>query len=97
MDINDFASITQRVIDRDGFDGFQPSACFPERRELRVLAELPEDIEVEPAVIEWAEQYARPNEEFLVAFKSGPLEFTVIRQKGRKKESAKFQVNVRAA
>jgi hypothetical protein len=92
MKIDEFASITRRVIANDCFDDFLPTACYPKRSQIRALTELPIDIEPETEVMEWAAQHANKGEEYLVAFKSGPLEFTVIRQKGNKRESKKFSI-----
>jgi hypothetical protein len=92
MKIDEFASITRRVIASDGFDDFLPTACYPKRSEVRAFIDLPEDIEPEPKIIKWAGQHAGKGEEFLVAYKSGPAEFTIIRQKGDKRESKKFSI-----
>jgi hypothetical protein len=92
MTVNDFAAITRRVIERDGLDGFLPTACYPDRREIRALEGLPDDVEPKQAVLKWAAKSAVDGEEFLVAFRSGQSEFTVIRQHGKKRETAKFKV-----
>ena len=42
----DFATITHRVIRTQGFADFQPTACFPERSDIRALAGVPEDVNV---------------------------------------------------
>ena len=93
MTIEEFAAITQRVIARDGFDDFLPTACYPVRRDIRTLQGLPADVEPEPAVLKWAAKHAGAAEEFLVAFKSGPSEFTIVRQEGGKRTAQKFQMN----
>ncbi len=92
MKIEEFALITRRVIASDGFDDFLPTACYPKRSEVRTLTDLPEDIEPESEIIKWAGQHAGKGEEFLVAYKSGTAEFTVIRKKGDKRESKKFSI-----
>ena len=95
MTIDEFAAITQRVIARDGFDEFMPTACYPERRDIRTLAGLPADVEPEPAVLNWAMKHAKPNEEILIAFKSRPSEFTIVRKEGDERESQSFKVEVK--
>jgi hypothetical protein len=85
-----FAEITRNVIRKQGFEDFQPTACFPERREVRVLADVPSDVDVRIAVVEWARGIAGPSEEFLVAFKSSVQEFTVVRFEGSSEEEQVF-------
>jgi hypothetical protein len=92
MNIEQFAAITQRVIASDGFDEFLPTACYPARREVAALEGLPPGIEAEPAVLKWAAKKAKHGELHLVAFKSGPSQFTVVRAEGAKHESAVFEV-----
>ena len=84
--------MTQRVIASGGFDDFLPTACYPERREVATLEGLPSDIEPEPAVLKWAAKNAKRGELYLVAFKSGPSKFTVVRVERAKRESAVFEV-----
>lgn len=79
MTTNEFAVITKRVIAKEGFEEFQPTACYPERREVKALAGLPVDIDPEEAVLDWAFQGAVNDEEFLVAFKISNDCFRVIR------------------
>jgi hypothetical protein len=90
--IEQFAAMTQNVIADNGFDDFLPTACYPKRQEVAALEGLPEDVEVEPAVLKWAAKRAKRGELHLVAFKSGPSEFTVVRVQGSKRESAVFEV-----
>lgn len=97
MTIDEFAAMTRRVIAADGLDGFLPTACYPDRQELAALQGLPADTEPEPAVLAWAAKKARRGEPYLVAFRSGPTEFTVVRVAGAEWESAAFQVPSRRA
>lgn len=92
MATDEFTEITQRVIATDGFDEFQPTACYPARRHITALAGLPLDLLPEAPVLEWAGRSAAPNEEFLVAFKVDPTHFNVIRCVGTFKESETFVV-----
>ncbi len=94
MNLNQFASITQRVIAEDGFGEFLPVACFPERQEVRALADLPSDIDIEATATEWAKEIAKPDEEFLIAFKCSAQEFKIIRIVSADKTSAVFLVEL---
>jgi len=90
MKIDEFALITRNVIASNGFDDFVPVACYPERSEIRALTDLPEDIDLETGILNWAAHHATKGEEYLVAYKSGASEFTIIKQKGNKRKSEKF-------
>ena len=92
MTLKQFITISLRVIKRDGFDGFLPTACFPRRPEICELHGLPSGIDLKTAVLKWAEKIAVDGEEFFVAFKSGPLQFTVIRRHGEYEEAEFVQV-----
>ncbi|HKY29319.1 MAG TPA: hypothetical protein VJM12_15370 [Pyrinomonadaceae bacterium] len=78
MQIDEFATITLNVIRKQGFDGFQPTVCFPERREVRALAGVPEHEAHESIALRWAANLAKPGEEYLVAFKHSASEFKVV-------------------
>lgn len=93
MTVEEFAAIRQNVIAEDGFDEFLPTACYPWRDEIVALQGPPPDVEPEPAVLGWAAKRAKPNELHLVAFKTGPAEFTVIRIRGAERDSAVFAVS----
>lgn len=79
MDIEKFASITRNVIRESGFDEFQPTVCFPDRKDVRALAGVPGDEEHESIALRWAAGIAGPEEEYLVAFKCTSTEFKVVR------------------
>lgn len=83
MTAEEFALITQRIIEKEGFSDFQPTACYPTRREVKTLAGLPDDIDPENPVIGWAAESADSEEEFLVAFKISNTVFRVIRYRGQ--------------
>ena len=78
MQIEQFATMTRNVIHDQGFDGFQPTVCFPERKDIRALAGVPADEAHEPIALDWAVNLAKPGEEFLVAFKHSATEFKVV-------------------
>lgn len=92
MTLDDFAEVTQRIIAKQGFADFQSTACFPSRREVRVLSELPLDQDVEASSMEWARGLAGLDEGFLVAVKVSSASFKVIRVVGATTESRVFQV-----
>ena len=79
MDIEQFASITRNVILDCGLEEFQPTVCFPERKDVKSLAGVPRDEEHEPIALRWAASSAQPEEEYLVAFKCSRIEFKVVR------------------
>lgn len=92
MTLDQFAEITKSVIENQGFDEFQPSACFPERRQVKSLAGLPTDVEPEEPVFEWASDSAGDDEEFLVAFKTSEKQFRVLRRFKGKITARNYQV-----
>lgn len=90
MTPDQFATITYRVVAKAGLADFQPTACYPARREVKTLTGLPPDIDPEIAVLEWAAQSASANEEFLVAFKTAENSFRIIRCEGAASESIDY-------
>jgi len=88
--LEEFAEITRHVIAADGFDEYLPTVCYPSSRNVKTLVGLPNDIEPEPEVLEWAEKSAKGNEEFLVAFKVDAEHFKVIRRVGPFSEEQVF-------
>ena len=79
MTIEAFADMTRRVIARDGFDGFLPTACYPGRRVVAVLEGVPVGVDVEQAALRWASRKAEAGEEYLVAFRVSSDQFKVVR------------------
>ena len=90
MQVSEFAAITRRVIAKQGFEEFQPSACFPARREIRSLAGVPVGLAHEEPAMRRASSIAEADEEFLVAFKHSTSEFKVIRIQGPNREEQVF-------
>lgn len=80
MEIGAFAAMNQRVIASDGFDEYLPTACYPERRVLRVLEGAPSAVDLEAIALDWALAAAEGEEEVLVAFKVDSARFKVIRR-----------------
>jgi hypothetical protein len=79
VDMDAFATMTRRVIESDGFDAYLPTACYPERRVLRVLEGVPETDGLEAIALEWAVSQLEGDEELLVAFKVDAGHFKVVR------------------
>ena len=67
------------MIASDGFDAYLPTACYPERRVLRVLEDVPDE-ELESIALEWALSRQEGDEEVLVAFKVDASHFKVVRR-----------------
>jgi hypothetical protein len=88
--VEEFASITKKVIARDGFEDYLPTALYPRRRHLVVLEGVPDGADLEPIVMKWAIKDAIGDEEFLVAFKVGPNKFKVIRRYSGAQEEKVF-------
>src|SRR5580658_8388711 len=79
MKADELAAITRRVIQSQGFAEFAPTACFPERRDIRTLAGVPYDEDHASIATDWAADLAMPNEEYLVAFKHSASQFKIMR------------------
>jgi hypothetical protein len=92
MEIAEFAQITQRVIAKDGFDGYLPTLALPARREINTLSGVPADVDVEQAATEWAARHAQTGEEYLLAYKISPTQFRIVRGECRQRTQADFTV-----
>lgn len=81
MRLEDFAEITLRAIHKDGFHGFLPTLCLPERQHIAVLEGVPEQkqIDIRAVSLTWAKERATEQEEFLLAFREDDVSFRVIR------------------
>lgn len=92
MTPDQFAQMTQRIVARDGFDGYLPTACYPVRREVAVLEGMPNGVNVEAEAVAWAARRAEVGEEFLVAFKYDDAHFKVVRFAGEDVQSGIYAV-----
>jgi hypothetical protein len=90
MEIGSFAAMNQRLIASDGFDEYLPTACYPERRVLRVLEGVPSGLDLEHIAFDWAMDAAEGDEEVLVAFKVDSAHFKVIRRAQGQTEQGVF-------
>lgn len=93
MTIDEFSAITRKVIDRDGFTGFLPIACYPARKVIRALAEVPAGADMEAVALEWAIDKSEPDEEVLVAYRIDSRHFKIVRRLGAEAEHATFAVD----
>jgi len=89
--VEDFATITKRIIARDGFDDYLPTALYPDRNVVVVLEGSPEYGDLESIAVKWAAEGAIGNEVFLVAFKVDPRHFKVIRHHPAGQEAEVFE------
>jgi hypothetical protein len=92
MTIEDFAALTRRIIAREGFEGWLPTACYPALRHVAVLQGVPEGVDAEQAALEWASRKADADEEYLVACKVDGLRFKVVRVSGAEKQEAVYEI-----
>ena len=93
MTLDEFATITRRVIADDGFDEYLPTVCYPVRRHVETLVGLPSDTKPDEPVLEWASEGAEGGEEFLVAFKVDDNHFKIIRHVGSYSEDETYSVD----
>ena len=77
--LNIFVVMTQRVIAKDGFDGYLPTFVLPARRHVAVLEGVPEHVDVAVAARRWAEDMAGPDD-FLLAYKLDSGHFQAIKR-----------------
>jgi hypothetical protein len=88
--VEEYAGITKKIIARDGFEDYLPTALYPQRKDVVVLEGAPDNANLEPIVMKWARKNAIGDEEFLVAFKVGPNKFKVIRRYAGAQEEKVF-------
>lgn len=86
MTVDDFAQGTREVVGRDGIDAFFPTACFPARREVRVLKGIPPELDHEVETVKWARRIARPGEEIFVAVRIEGRKVKILRLSGPETE-----------
>jgi hypothetical protein len=91
MIIDDVVRVTRRIIERNGFDYFLPTACYPREALVTVLEGYPDDIVPSDVVHEWASSRAK-DAPYLVAFKVDARHFQVDSVIGNAKQSAVFEV-----
>ena len=72
------APVTRRIIDRDGFDEYLPTACYPDRSLVCVLVGVPAGADVEEVAMSWAKAGAEEHERYFVAYKMGDRHFSLV-------------------
>jgi len=86
--------MTQRVIADEGFDEHLPTACYPQRRVVRVLEDAPDAVDVESVALDWALAAAEGDEEVLVVFKIDSAHFKVIKRAAGRSEHGVYPATV---
>ncbi len=82
MTFDEFSELTRRVVALEGLDNYQPTVCFPARREIRVLTGVPVDTDLESTLLSWAAQSVQHLEEFVIAFRLDSTRLKVMRRVG---------------
>jgi len=92
MQISNVATMTRDVIDEHGFEGYQPTIIFPERRIVRSVADVPDGVDHEQVALGLASQHAEPGEEYFVVFRHSDTEFKVIHMHEGKSRAEVFSL-----
>ena len=76
---NQFAEMTRRVMKGKTYRDYIPTAYFPERGHIMVVAEASsaEDDRIHDISLDWARKHARGEEPFLVACKETDTSFRI--------------------
>ncbi|MHC4957947.1 MAG: hypothetical protein ACYTGN_06185 [Planctomycetota bacterium] len=91
--LDEFAAVTRRVFASEGLGTHIPTACFPGRNHLAALAEIPPDVDLERASVEWAAALAQGDEDFLVVFKVDPGRFKIVARLDGSYESRTYSID----
>lgn len=76
--IDRFIQITRAVIEEDGFDGYLPTLLLPQQNEVLVLDDLPDEVDIGQAALDWAGAIAGQEQDYFLAFKLDDSHFKVI-------------------
>jgi hypothetical protein len=82
MTFDEFSKLTRRVVAHEGLDNYQPTVCFPARREIRVMTGLPADCDIEATLLSWATRTVQHLEEFVIAFRLDAERLKIVRRVG---------------
>lgn len=94
MELEDFVGITRRIIARDGFENYLPTAYFSGRRHIVVLEGVPDKANIEDVALKWASTKAKPGEEYFVAFKINSRQFKVVKCSNGEYKDALFDASI---
>lgn len=97
VEMDAFAAMTQRVIADQGFAEHLPTACYPQRRVVRVLEDAPSMVDLESVALDWALAAAEGDEEMLVAFKISTTHFKVVRRAEGRVEQCVYPATITSA
>ena len=80
MTVDRFIAMQQEVIADGGFDGFLPVIVVETRRAVRVklLEDVPDDVDIERFVKDWAAAATNRKQDYLLAFKVDDKHFKVV-------------------
>lgn len=79
-----FVAMTRSIIERDGLEGYLPTLLLPQRQDVHVLDDIPEDEEHEPIATNWAAEMVEDGEDYFLAFRTNASHFKVVaRLEGR--------------
>lgn len=92
MQISNVASMTRAMIAEQGFEGYQPTVIFPDRRDIRSLAGVPGSEDHEQIALRWASGLAEPGEEYFVVYGHSDTEFKVVHIREGKLKAEVFAV-----
>jgi hypothetical protein len=69
MEIDAIASITRRIADDNGWDGFLPTLIDPDSRTVLVLEGIPVGIEHKKAAVDWMQSKSSSQAVVFLAYK----------------------------
>jgi len=73
-----FIAMTRSIIERDGLEGYLPTLLLPQRQDIRVLDDAPQEEEHESIATAWAAEVAEDEENYLLAFRASASHFKVV-------------------
>ena len=68
MTLEQFVSMTRKIVDQEGIEHYLPTLLLLDRREVLVLDEIPADVEMELAVQQWVSRTVRESENYMFAY-----------------------------
>ncbi|MDX1952543.1 MAG: hypothetical protein SFY81_10175 [Verrucomicrobiota bacterium] len=77
MTLQEFAEVTIEVLKDDGLEEYLPTVAFPKTRELRVISDIPEDLDHREAIQNLLQRGDFQKTEFFFGVRSGPNQVTI--------------------